>query len=288
MAQDIRSDSSQGVTGSMPATTEAEAGQATGKFPPESYPTKSIEQLLGRGKTRADLVFPDVHNDYELDNALIGQTVTNNGCIVKSDWISTTVNPDTLHLISGSMGGQRSTKEPSDPAIKAQVAASMKPIAAYLAYIKKDSVPSGVQEGYTLRKKKGFSRQFTTSTEVKSSVTAGFMACEATLEVTTSFSYSETIEEEVEETWTKTLTGPQDYWTFQPVVIYAIRIPKWRSNFGGERYGTIGPYYFFRNDNAYSFMPLFRNSPSTLDREIGYLSLQTVAEYLQNEAWGRW
>jgi hypothetical protein len=239
-------------------------GKFIGTYPAEPYPTKSIAELLGPGKGRANLNFPDVHNDYELDNALVGQTVTSNGCIVQSNWLPGPVIP---------AGDGWSTSS------------YIKPIAAYLAYIKKDTVPSGVQESYSLTKKKGFTRQFTTSASVTSSVSAGIFGCEASLEVTTGFSYSETINEETTETWTRTLTGPQDYWTFQPVIVYAHRVAK--GLFDRDSNWARLPRYVSGNI-GFVFVPVFRNTPSVIDREIGYLSLNDVVSYLSNEAWGRW
>ncbi|WP_143097042.1 hypothetical protein [Myxococcus fulvus] len=238
------------------------AGQgALSQIPPESYRTKSPAELLGAGKTRADLNFPDVKNDYELDNALIGQTVTSNGCVVKAPWVR---------------------KDFNTPGYWSE--GYIKPCAAYLSYIKKDTVPSGTSIEYSLTKKKGFSRQFTASTEVKVGVSAGIFGCETSLEVTTGFSYSETINEETTETWKKTLTGPQDYWTFQPVLLYA-----WKVNANALSYMSPKPsLYYTSGKTTYIFSPVFRNSPSTIDKDIGYLSLQTVIEYMCNEAWSRW
>jgi hypothetical protein len=274
----------------MPVPEKSEAKPVeqaiSGTIPAESYPT--ISARAGR----ANLAFPDVKNDYELDNALIGQTVKHNGAMVQVPWKSSQL---TIRSKSGSGSGPGSVL-----VWQAKINVQVRPVAAYLVYIKKESIPAGAHESYTLRKKKGFSRQFTTSIEVKAGVSAGIFGCEASLEVTTGFSYSETITDETEETWTRSVTGPRDYWTFQPCLVYAYKIPRPSSTGGGlfpitdsawdealkDAFGSL--YYARTQDVAYAFAPVYRNSPSIIDREIGYLSLSDVVGYLCNEAWSRW
>jgi hypothetical protein len=81
--------------------------------------------------------------------------------------------------------------------------------------------------------------RFGASVEVKARVSVGIFGCEASLEVTTGFSYDQTIETEVTETFKETLAGPAEYWTYQSCLYYCLRY-EGQSNKSGVRYHYIG------------------------------------------------
>jgi len=95
---------------------------------------------------------------------------------------------------------------------------SVKPCAAYLHYVEMKTVP--VQEQYTFTKFKGFITRFDTTTSVTAGVSAGIIGCNASLEMTTEFSYGEKITAQTQESWTVT-TFPGTYVVFQQVLVYA-------------------------------------------------------------------
>ncbi|KAM9963941.1 hypothetical protein ACTFIW_005582 [Dictyostelium discoideum] len=92
------------------------------------------------------------------------------------------------------------------------------PCAAFMRYIRSYPIVGQVVE--TLEKKKGFTSRFNVSVDVKAGVSAGFLGCEASLEVTTGFEYGETVTSETTETWTQTL-NEGTYIVFQNVLVYA-------------------------------------------------------------------
>ncbi|KAG0233476.1 hypothetical protein BGW42_007433 [Actinomortierella wolfii] len=175
----------------------------------------------------------------------------------------------------------------------------MKPCAAYLHYIE-SKVLSGTSE-HTLRKLKGYTSRFNVSAELKAGIKAGIFGCEASLEVTTGFSYGEDISQETEETW-KTTVAPGKYVVYQTVVVYACRFdrdPKkicWDPNAKAKIREQNPSMKFYdgkgsHSDDLYFFMPLYRNSPFTIpysDNLVDDIAFDTLTDYLMGDGFSKW
>jgi hypothetical protein len=199
-------------------------------------------------------------NNFELDNCLIGSTIKE-GCVVLANWVTgkrIIFNNTTYNTLT-------------------------KPVGAYMVYLKKEFIPQGISEKHAFTKRKGYTSSYTASIEIKA--TAGFnvFGCETSLEVTTGFSYTSTIEEETTETWERTVTGPAEFWTYQPVLVYATQIrdtPDMRSYLQRD--------YFSKNGKLYIFTPVFRNSPTVSNTPVNPLDYKDFTNYLINDGFSKW
>ncbi|KAG0343216.1 hypothetical protein BG005_002536 [Podila minutissima] len=149
-----------------------------------------------------------VASNFQLDKAISLKDPPDAACIVtvpKGKEVQTTLSLKCPHRFGH-----------LDLIITQPVSVIAKPCSAYLHYVEA-KILSGTEE-HTLRKFKGFTSRFTASVEVKAGVKGGIFGCEASLEVTTGFSYGEEITEEKEETW-KTTVSPGKYVVYQTVVL---------------------------------------------------------------------
>jgi len=199
-------------------------------------------------------------NNFQLDNCLIGSTIKP-GCVVLADWVR------GRPIIYNNVSYNTLTK----------------PVGAYMVYLKKEYIPGGISEKHSFTKKKGYTSSYTASIEVKASVGFNVFGCEASLEVTTGFTYGTTINEETEETWERTVTGPAEFWTYQPVLVFATQIkdtPDIRSYLQRD--------YFSKNGKLYFFTPIFRNSPTVTNTAVNPLDYKEFTNYLMNEGFSKW
>lgn len=178
--------------------------------------------------------------------------------------------------------------------------AKVKPCAAYLHYNGAE-VLSGTQT-HTLRMKKGFSNKFATSVQVKASASAGIFGAEVSMEVTTGFSYEQTISTEQEETWTTTV-APGKYVNYQSVLLYAYRVnPEMFPGVPGfpsipDRIRSANPgikFYDGKGSYAkylYFFVPVYKNRPFTIpyhDDLVDDVAFDTLTDHLVNSAFSKW
>ncbi|KAH7041837.1 hypothetical protein BKA57DRAFT_472788 [Linnemannia elongata] len=233
-----------------------------------------------------------VESNFQLDKAVSLKNPPDAACIVtvpKGKEVQTTV-PLRCKIRMGTI---------FDTIISFPVSAVAKPCSAYLHYVEA-KILSGTEE-HTLRKFKGYTSRFTTSVEVKAGVKAGIFGCEASLEVTTGFSYGEEITEETEETW-KTTVSPGRYVVYQTIVLYAYRFdpstihagsqPVTKANirehnpsirfYDGK--GSFSQYLYF-------FVPLYRNSPFTIpyhDDLVDDVGYDTLIAHLMDPGFSKW
>jgi hypothetical protein len=127
-----------------------------------------------------------VTNNYELDSALIGPTAQQ-ACVVNvGGWL------DAQPIVTGGRAYETYTK----------------PIGAYMLYISQQYIPTGETTSHTFEKMKGYTRSFSLSVSVTASVGANIMGCDASLSVTTGFTYTNEITQATTETWEDSVTGP--------------------------------------------------------------------------------
>ncbi|KAN0008588.1 hypothetical protein ACTFIU_009312 [Dictyostelium citrinum] len=142
------------------------------------------------------------------------------------------------------------------------------PCAAFMRYIKAYPVVGTVET--SLEKRKGFTRRFNASIQVRSGVSLGIFGCEASLEVTTDFQYEHTINEEVTQTWKQTLSEGT-YLVYQNVLVYAFIFPKTYPDRIIELINEYNPGVTFNYiptlNASVMFVPLNRNDPFTLRYE---------------------
>ncbi|KAG0051301.1 hypothetical protein BGZ89_003597 [Linnemannia elongata] len=174
-----------------------------------------------------------------------------------------------------------------------------KPCSAFLHYVEA-KILSGTEE-HTLRKFKGYTSRFTASVEVKAGVKGGIFGCEASLEVTTGFSYGEEITETTEETW-KTTAFPGRYVVYQTVVLYAYRLDPSTINvmeqsITKENIREQNPSIRFYDGKGsfskylYFFVPLYRNSPFTIpyhDDLVDDVGYDTLTAHLMDSGFSKW
>jgi hypothetical protein len=204
-----------------------------------------------------------VKTNKELDDALIGKT-TKKGCIIQVDWVQGTAlncNGNYHETIT-------------------------KPIAGYIKYLNKKYLPEGTTQSYEFTKRKGYTKEFSVSVEVKASVGANIMGCDTSLEITTGFSYTNTINSEIEEKWTTTVTGGKDYWTYQSVILYVSRI---ENNYDTKSYLNAQGIDFKEKGN-YLYYPtsVYKNSPQVLDVDIDPIDYEKLKTYLFNKGVEKW
>ncbi|KAG0240457.1 hypothetical protein BGW41_006978 [Actinomortierella wolfii] len=179
--------------------------------------------------------------------------------------------------------------------------AKVKPCAAYLHYVE-SKVLAGTSE-HTLRKLRGYTSRFNVSAEVKAGVKGGILGCEASLEVTTGFSYGQEITQEAEETW-KTTVSPGKYVVYQPVVVYAYRVDPeslsaliYKTSVTKENIIVNNPSIkFYEGKGPYSkylyfFVPLYRNSPFTIpysDDLVDDIAFDKLTDYIMGDGYSKW
>jgi len=193
--------------------------------------------------------------------------------------------PDSLVMIDA--GWQKFSKD--------KIAGQIKPIAAYMNYI--DSLTLAGKLEKTIEKKKGFSQKFTASLEIKAGVSAGIFGCEASLEVTTGFSYEQEIKTEVTETWKETLEAGS-YCVYQNCILYAVKLvipltitidkplfmEEWKVWIYTHEYGKPSNTFYY-------FVPCFRNDPFTIkytDELYRPIMYQELIDYVMGDGWNRW
>lgn len=207
--------------------------------------------------------FPLVTDNHGLDNALKGATKSP-GCLITSKWYE---------------GESISAAGKFYPTY-------IKPIAAFLAYVDKKSVPKGVTSSYTITKKVGFQQEFGRTVEIEVSVSKGILGCDASLSVTTGFQYKSTITNETTESWTDTVTGPATYWVYQPVIVYATQVrataeTKSFLDLGKTKYVKKGDYFYF-------LAAVYRDSHTLSSKDLSPLNPLELQTYLLNGGWSRW
>ncbi|KAG0009452.1 hypothetical protein BGZ81_003380 [Podila clonocystis] len=231
-----------------------------------------------------------VESNFQLDKAVSLKDPPDAACIVtvpKGKEVATSVTLKCrVQLGSASL------------VIPALVSATAKPCSAYLHYVEA-KILAGTEE-HTLRKFKGFTSRFTASMEVKAGVKAGIFGCEASLEVTTGYSYGEDITEEKEEIW-KTTVSPGKYVVYQTIVLYAYRFDpatisseqsitkaNIRENNSSIKFydgkGSFSKYLYF-------FVPLYRNSPFTIpyhDDLVDDIGYDTLIGHLMGTGFPKW
>ncbi len=196
-------------------------------------PSQNINVVHGRGlksfknkKARdtdeiTDL--PTVNSNFALDNCLISHEGTQPGCLIDTPRVAIPEEEILGHAM-GLIPNIWDYIHPTTWAVaEASCVADIKPVAAHMLYMEKQSVPSGVTEKYTFTKKKGYTSSFEVDASVKLGVSAGIFKCETSLEVTSGFSYGETIETEETESFEEQVVGPNDYWVYQPCIYYVLR-----------------------------------------------------------------
>jgi len=170
----------------------------------------------------------------------------------------------------------------------------VKPIAAYMNYIDSFTVP-GTQEN-TLTKKNGYSSRLVVSAEIKAGASAGIYGCNASLEVTTGFSYEQTITSEITETWKQTLPSGS-YVVYQNCLLYAYKFHCREGAIFSDklfmaRYAAQGVKWYSRDDGYfYFFVPVFRNDPFTLkysDQLYDPVPYDTVIAYVSESGFEKW
>ncbi|KAF2076122.1 hypothetical protein CYY_002584 [Polysphondylium violaceum] len=176
-----------------------------------------------------------------------------------------------------------------------EVPFKVKPICAYMNYINSLTVPGTIEK--TLEKKNGYSSRFQTSVEIKAGVSAGIFGCNASLEVSTGFTYEETITSETTETWREILESGS-YVIYQNCVLYAY----WVQQPGGingavkvarlmGEYAESGIQWYEREGESYFFVPVFRNDPFTLkytDALYAPVPYNDIISYVTNSGSNRW
>lgn len=128
----------------------------------------------------------------------------------------------------------------------------IKPIFAYLRYIDVQTIPDGTVREYTFIKEKGIERSWGVSVEISQKISGVFSSFESSTEIKLKFDYNEKITEKTIEQWKDTVTGPKDYYVYQPAVIYAIH----------------------NNNNPYEtrLLHLLKNTPFTTTNNINVLT----------------
>ncbi|MCY1042307.1 hypothetical protein OV208_13360 [Corallococcus sp. bb12-1] len=205
-----------------------------------------------------------VSDNFNLDNAIIGKTAQQ-ACIVRvEDWVS--AKPIGA-------GGKL-------------YPAFTKPIGALLEYISQRYIPDGTSSSHTFEKKKGYSSETSVSTEVKASVGVNILGCDASMEVTTGFTYTQGISSETTESWTDTVTGPATFYVYQAVLVYCTRVTANNDTRAALSVGNTS--YVERNGEFFFLALVFKDSPETLDESIQPVNEQDFNAYLLNAGWGRW
>ncbi|KAI9240051.1 MAG: hypothetical protein BYD32DRAFT_409431 [Podila humilis] len=232
-----------------------------------------------------------VESNFQLDKALSLKNPPDAACIVtvpKGKEVETTVNLKVLVNVGI-----------IEMPMNIPVAVHTKPCSAYLHYVEA-KILAGTEE-HTLRKFKGYTSRFTASVEVKASASAGIFGCEASLEVTTGFSYGEEITEEKEETW-KTTVAPGKYVVYQTIVLYAYRVDPSAIIVGNSPVDKANirkhnpSVKFYDGKGAFSkylyfFVPMYRNSPFTIpynDGLVDDVGYDTLIDHLVNSGFSKW
>jgi hypothetical protein len=178
---------------------------------------------------------------------------------------------------------------------------NVKPCSAYLHYVEA-KILAGTEE-HVLRKFRGYTSRFNASTEVKAGVKAGIFGCEASLEVTTGYSYGEEITQETEETW-RTTVDPGKYVVYQTIVLYAYRFDP-STIYGLGSPGTHTKENIRENNPSikffdgvgsfskylYFFVPMYRNSPFTIpytDDLVDDVGYDTLINHLMGPGFSKW
>jgi len=207
-----------------------------------------------------------VSNDQEIDDQLIGSTAEP-ACIIKVDnWID---------------GKPLQLNDVSYPTVT-------KPIGAYLDYISKTSVPDGVSHEHTFTKKKGFHHSWSASVEVKATAGGNIMGCDISLEVTTGFTYESGMDEEIEESWKDTVTGPVDLWSLQAVLMYCTRV---ENNSDVEiELNKLDITYWIDKDKAFVYFltPVYRNVPTIVSNQLETVDPNEFIDYLSGDGIEKW
>lgn len=168
------------------------------------------------------------------------------------------------------------------------------PVAAYLHY-NGTKVLSGT-ETHSLTMRKGFTKKFSASVDVKVKASLSISGCDVGMEVMTGFHYDQTISTKQEETWTTTVM-PGKYVMYQLVLMYKFHINMlnfWEEEDSVERSWSIyraNPnikfYDCVEDDGSlkykYFFMPVYKNRPFTIpysDSLFSTMSFDKLRDYL--------
>ncbi|KAF2077554.1 hypothetical protein CYY_001172 [Polysphondylium violaceum] len=149
----------------------------------------------------------------------------------------------------------------------------------------------GIPSKMKMEKKKGFSKIFKTSQDIKKGVTGGILGCERSSVVTSGFEYEENIiPEESTQFWSQTLDQGK-HLVYQTQLIYAF---KFKGNKEDISYiAQFNPTLEFHEilDEFYFFVPIYRNDqyaiPPTSDQLQSPIEYDAMIEYLKNNplAW---
>lgn len=214
-----------------------------------------------------DNSMPVVSNNFDLDNALIGETA-GTGCVIcVDDWFE---------------GSPLDTGTRIYPIFT-------KPAGGFQYYEGKFSVPAGVSINEQLTIYKGYSSNFSSSLEYKDSISAGIFGCDASMEITTGFSYGATIETSAEVSWQVAVDGGddgRDYWQYQVMILYATQVedqPDVRSYLGRQAI-----QYTSKDGYLYYFVPVYRDAPSISSKPIRPISQSDMISYLLGDGFNEW
>ncbi|CAG8670010.1 10243_t:CDS:1, partial [Ambispora leptoticha] len=139
-----------------------------------------------------------IKNTQELDDYLINQDTDNRYCGIKDkNW---------TYLDDGNI--------------------RMKPIFSYLKYINKTIIPEKFEQEHTFEKIKGTVKTWNVSVKITQSISANIGVVESNTSIELGFSYTSQISEQTREEWKQKVTGPVTYWTFQPVIVFALQAIK--------------------------------------------------------------
>jgi hypothetical protein len=136
----------------------------------------------------------------------------------------------------------------------------MKPIFAYLKYIEKKLVPSGMEQTYTFKKIKGSVKTWSISINITQSIEASIGPVQSNTSISLGFDYSKQISEQTEETWEQKVKGPVTFYVYQPVIVFALDQPNCYSD---KPFGT-------------KLFHLTRNNPFTINTNVQCLESSEV------------
>lgn len=221
-----------------------------------------------------------VNTNYRLEEVLKLKSPADAACIVNTN------NRETATIIR--LKGAFGNPEIGYDVRHVDLEAKAKPCGAYLHFVESQTLVGDTE--HTLKKIKGYTRRFTVSVEVKASVSAGILALDASLEVTTGFAYEEEIKTEVEETWTTRIPAGR-YIVFQPVLVYAYRLnPTPAEREAIQRVEENGRF-FPVGEELYFFASIYRNDPFTIrydEEQYEPVQYDHFIDYLMTDGYPRW